>query len=105
MIGHVGSTSAHPCCLCVLRALKATRPQLITVYGGVHLPYHDRAILAEHPQVDVIVMTCVYLTISYFGEGVEWERHSSAIMALNHQLLQSPIRVVTPNFNILFTST
>ncbi len=55
LIGHVGSTSAHLCCLRVLRALKATRPQVITVYGGVHPTYHDRAILAEHPQVDVIV--------------------------------------------------
>jgi anaerobic magnesium-protoporphyrin IX monomethyl ester cyclase len=30
-------------------------PELVTVYGGVHPTYHTREILAEHPEVDVIV--------------------------------------------------
>src|SRR5581483_3998519 len=55
MIAHVGSTSAHPCCLRVLRAIKVAYPRTITVYGGVHPTYHDRTILAQHPEVDVIV--------------------------------------------------
>lgn len=55
MIAHVGSTQAHPCCLLTLAALKAALPQVLTVYGGVHPSYHAREILAQHPEVDVVV--------------------------------------------------
>jgi anaerobic magnesium-protoporphyrin IX monomethyl ester cyclase len=55
MIAHVGSTSAHPCCLRVLRAVKARLPHCITIYGGVHPTYHYRTILAGCPEVDLIV--------------------------------------------------
>jgi anaerobic magnesium-protoporphyrin IX monomethyl ester cyclase len=55
LIAHVGSTSAHPACLRALRAIKAALPQVITVYGGVFPTYQYRDILAEHPEVDVIV--------------------------------------------------
>jgi anaerobic magnesium-protoporphyrin IX monomethyl ester cyclase len=54
MICHVGSTQAHPCCLRVLRAVKAALPHVVTVYGGVFPTYH-KEILAHHPEVDVIV--------------------------------------------------
>lgn len=55
MIAHVGSTSAHPCCLRVLQSIKAARPDILTIYGGVHPTYHDRAILDQHPEVDIII--------------------------------------------------
>jgi anaerobic magnesium-protoporphyrin IX monomethyl ester cyclase len=55
MIAHVGSTQAHECCLCVLRAIKANIPGVITVYGGVHPTYHYKTILARHPEVDIVV--------------------------------------------------
>ena len=55
MIAHVGSTQAHPCCMNTLSALKATLPNLVTVYGGVYPSYHARGILVQHPEVDVIV--------------------------------------------------
>src|SRR5579863_5224599 len=55
MIAHVGSTAAHPACLRTLRAVKAVLPSVITVYGGVYPTYSYRQILAEHPEVDVIV--------------------------------------------------
>lgn len=55
MIAHVGSTPAHNCCLRVLRAVKAALPHAATVYGGVHPTYHGKTILAQHPEVDVIV--------------------------------------------------
>jgi anaerobic magnesium-protoporphyrin IX monomethyl ester cyclase len=54
MIAHVGSTQAHPCCVRVLRGIKAALPQVTTVYGGVFPSYH-KEILAQHPEVDVIV--------------------------------------------------
>src|SRR5262249_27845319 len=55
LIAHVGSTTAHPACLRLLRALKVVLPSIITVYGGVHPTYHYRTILAEETAVDVIV--------------------------------------------------
>ena len=55
MVAHVGSTQAHPCCLRTMAALKAALPGIVTVYGGVHPTYHARDILAQHPEVDVIV--------------------------------------------------
>ena len=55
LIAHVGSTQAHPCCLRVLRALKAALPRALTVYGGVHPTYHYAQILRDHPEVDIIV--------------------------------------------------
>lgn len=55
IIAHVGSTLAHPCCLLVLQASKAPHPGIVTIYGGTHPTYHDRAILMQHPEVDMIV--------------------------------------------------
>jgi anaerobic magnesium-protoporphyrin IX monomethyl ester cyclase len=43
MIAHVGSTSAHLCCLRILQSIKTAHPQTITIYGGVHPTYHDRS--------------------------------------------------------------
>jgi anaerobic magnesium-protoporphyrin IX monomethyl ester cyclase len=54
MIAHVGSTQAHPCCVRVLRAIKSALPHVVTIYGGVFPTYH-KEILADHPEVDVIV--------------------------------------------------
>lgn len=55
MTAHVGSTQAHPCCLRMLRAIKAALPGVWTVYGGVHPTYHYKTILAAHPEVDIVV--------------------------------------------------
>lgn len=55
MIGHAGSTPAHPVCVGVMRAIKRRLPQLITIYGGVYPTYHVRQILRDEPSVDVIV--------------------------------------------------
>jgi anaerobic magnesium-protoporphyrin IX monomethyl ester cyclase len=38
-----------------MTALRAALPQLVTAYGGVHPTYHARDILAQHPEVDVVV--------------------------------------------------
>jgi len=55
MTAHVGSTPAHTCCLHLLHAVKTALPQVVTVYGGVHPTYHHKAILEEHPEVDIII--------------------------------------------------
>lgn len=55
MTSHAGSTPAHLYALAMLRAVKAALPQVITVYGGVHPTYHYKTILADAPEVDIIV--------------------------------------------------
>lgn len=67
MMGHSGSTSAHHTVMRIAAGLKAVRPDLPVVYGGVHPTYHWEEILRDNPQVDVIVR----------GEG---ERTATALM-------------------------
>jgi anaerobic magnesium-protoporphyrin IX monomethyl ester cyclase len=55
LIGHSGSTSAHPIVAELTRAIRARLPNIRIVYGGVFPTYHYREILANEQQIDVIV--------------------------------------------------
>jgi anaerobic magnesium-protoporphyrin IX monomethyl ester cyclase len=55
LVGHSGSTSGHPIVREVTRAIRAALPKTRIIYGGVFPTYHWREILAEEPQIDVIV--------------------------------------------------
>jgi anaerobic magnesium-protoporphyrin IX monomethyl ester cyclase len=55
LLGHSGSTSAHPVIVKVAQALKAARPDVWVVYGGVYPTYHATEILSSHQTIDVIV--------------------------------------------------
>ncbi len=55
LIGHSGSTSGHPCVAEVTRGIRAKLPESWIVYGGVFPTYHWPEILAEEPQIDIIV--------------------------------------------------
>jgi anaerobic magnesium-protoporphyrin IX monomethyl ester cyclase len=55
LIGHSGSTSAHPIVAELTRNIRARLPDTRIVYGGVFPTYHFREILASEPQIDVIV--------------------------------------------------
>ena len=55
LLGHSGSTSGHPTVVQVTRAIREALPATRIVYGGVFPTYHWREILAEEPQIDVIV--------------------------------------------------
>lgn len=55
MLGHSGSTSAHDTIMRIVAALKAARPDLWIVYGGVYPTYHWADVMRDHPQVDFIV--------------------------------------------------
>lgn len=64
LIGHNGSTSAHPVVAELVVLLRAACPRAWIVYGGVFPTYHWREVLEECPQIDVIVR----------GEGEETTR-------------------------------
>ncbi len=55
LIGHSGSTSAHPIVSELTKQFRAVLPHLIIIYGGVFPTYHYREILAQEPQIDVVV--------------------------------------------------
>ncbi len=55
LIGHSGSTSAHPTIAALARALKAAAPALTLIYGGVFPTYHWEEVLRDCPEVDLIV--------------------------------------------------
>ena len=67
MMGHAGSTPAHPIIMAVSRGLKTRLPQVPIVYGGVFPSYHAEEILRVESSIDVIVrgegeLTAVLLT-------------------------------------------
>lgn len=55
MIGHSGSSSAHPTVVELSQLLKRSMPRLTVVYGGVHPTYHWDEILRDCAEIDVIV--------------------------------------------------
>jgi len=55
LLGHSGSTSAHPITSEIARRAKSFLPQLTIIYGGVFPTYHWRDILAAQPEFDVCV--------------------------------------------------
>ena len=55
LIGHSGSTSAHPTALELAAMIKGVLPGVLIVYGGVYPTYHWQDVLLESEDIDVIV--------------------------------------------------
>jgi anaerobic magnesium-protoporphyrin IX monomethyl ester cyclase len=55
MLGHSGSTSAHPAVIRIAALIKAGAPDCVVVYGGVFPTYHWEDVLRQNPQIDIIV--------------------------------------------------
>jgi anaerobic magnesium-protoporphyrin IX monomethyl ester cyclase len=55
LLGHSGSTSAHPIIMRLTRRLREALARVWIVYGGVFPTYHWRDILDQERQIDVIV--------------------------------------------------
>src|SRR5882762_10305997 len=55
LLGHSGSTSAHPIATQIAQAVRAALPQTWIVYGGVFPTYHGRQILEQEAVFDIIV--------------------------------------------------
>ena len=64
LIGHNGSTSAHPAVTRILRDLRPLIPDAWIIYGGIFPTYHWKECLEELPEIDAIVR----------GEGEETMR-------------------------------
>jgi len=55
LIGHSGSTSAHPTVLHLAKTIKQYWPLIFIIYGGVYPTYHWQDILNESDDIDFIV--------------------------------------------------
>lgn len=55
LIGHSGSTSAHPIVVELTSRFRQELPSLTIIYGGVFPTYHFRDMLAQELQIDIIV--------------------------------------------------
>ncbi len=55
LLGHTGSTAAHPVCLATAAAVRAALPAVRIAYGGVYPSYAAESTLAECPAIDVVV--------------------------------------------------
>lgn len=99
LIGHSGSTSAHPVAREIASRAKAENADLQVVYGGVFPTYHWRDVLAECPEFDVIVRgegeeTCRQLvrTLSTGGDldqvaGIAFRRAGAPFATLAREMI------------------
>jgi anaerobic magnesium-protoporphyrin IX monomethyl ester cyclase len=71
MTGHAGSTPAHPICVRMLAALKASLPKVVTVYGGVYPTFNAPEILRQEEGIDVIVRGEGEATILELVQAIE----------------------------------
>jgi len=55
LIGHSGSTSAHPVVVAITRAIRMEHPGVWIIYGGVFPTFHWRDIMERETQIDIIV--------------------------------------------------
>lgn len=55
LLGHSGSTSGHPVVAEITRAIREVLSQVWIIYGGVFPTFHWRDVLADEPQIDIIV--------------------------------------------------
>lgn len=55
MLGHSGSSSAHPTAIRIAAAIKAVLPGTVVIYGGVHPTYHWEEVLNENFCIDYVV--------------------------------------------------
>ncbi len=94
LIGHSGSTSAHPT-VCELTArFRAALAQVVIIYGGPFPTYHYREILAQQRQIDVVVRgegeaTSVAL-LAALERGSPLERVAGIAFQRDGQVVETP---------------
>ena len=71
LIGHSGSTSAHPIIIELTRRFKQELPTINIIYGGVFPTYHYYDILTCEPHIDTIIRGEGEATVSKLVAAVE----------------------------------
>ena len=79
LLGHSGSTSAHPGASRIARAVRRSIPRAWIVYGGVFPTYHWDQIMEQEPEIDFIVRGEGEETIVRLVSALEHERPLEAV--------------------------
>ena len=80
LIGHSGSTSAHPTAQHLATLIRTALPGVRIIYGGIYPSYHWQETLTETPAIDIIVR----------GEGELTTPRLIAALAAGEDLAQIP---------------
>jgi len=105
LLGHTGSTAAHPVAMQTARALHQHFPQLKIIYGGVYPTYAAETILRENPAIDVIVRGEGEATIVALAEALaNGQRDFSQIAGITwrvgEQICVNPPRPPIANLDV-----
>ncbi|TPK96466.1 MULTISPECIES: magnesium-protoporphyrin IX monomethyl ester anaerobic oxidative cyclase [unclassified Mesorhizobium] len=85
LIGHSGSTSAHPTALRIAEMIKGRAPGAIVVYGGVFPTYHWRDILAATDVFDFIVRGEGEATATALVEAIEMCQPAASVAGIAYR--------------------
>ncbi|RWB55694.1 magnesium-protoporphyrin IX monomethyl ester anaerobic oxidative cyclase [Mesorhizobium sp.] len=85
LIGHSGSTSAHPTALRIAEMIKARAPGIVIVYGGVFPTYHWRDVLAATDVFDFIVRGEGEATAAALVEALELRRPVRSVAGIAYR--------------------
>ena len=85
LIGHSGSTSAHPTALRIAEMIKARAPGVIVIYGGVFPTYHWRDILAATDVFDFIVRGEGEATVTALVEAIEMRQPVASVAGIAYR--------------------
>ncbi|MBZ9844823.1 magnesium-protoporphyrin IX monomethyl ester anaerobic oxidative cyclase [Mesorhizobium sp. CA5] len=85
LIGHSGSTSAHPTALKIAEMIKARAPGVVVIYGGVFPTYHWRDILAATDVFDFIVRGEGEATATALIEAIEMRQPVASVAGIAYR--------------------
>jgi anaerobic magnesium-protoporphyrin IX monomethyl ester cyclase len=95
LLGHSGSTSAHPVIAELTRMIRRELPDALIIYGGVFPTYHWKDILSAEPQIDVIVRGEGEETVVRLMQAVEAKTPLKEIPGLAYR--ENNVPVATPD--------
>jgi anaerobic magnesium-protoporphyrin IX monomethyl ester cyclase len=103
LIGHSGSTSAHPIVVELTRSVRIALPNITIIYGGVFPTYHFRDILAHEPQIDIIIRGEGEVTVSNLmfalESGEDLIRVEGIAFRLDTQIVETPPAAMIQNLD------
>ncbi|WP_421981299.1 magnesium-protoporphyrin IX monomethyl ester anaerobic oxidative cyclase [Roseibium sp.] len=94
LLGHSGSTSAHPTAVEIATLVRRANPRIRIIYGGVFPTYHWREVLCDTPEFDVIVRgegeeTCRQLVLAV-AAGTPLHRVNGLAFRHNGEIVSTP---------------
>lgn len=96
ILGHSGSTSAHPIILSLANLLKAKLPQLIIMYGGVYPSYFWEETLSNTLTIDYIVRGEGEETVKQLVNALAQQRDLSTISGITYRNQQQIVIATSP---------